>query len=314
MLTEEGFQSILDAIYFAAHEEQGWQKCLDMIAAASGSDSAQMLFFKSPMGALLSGFDSCPGNGSNAAVGAHAFEASHENEGLIIHLVLQRLSESTAYSDDEKDIIHGLLPHVARAVKQEHASKILNDRQAAVHQQGQGMLLLLDERLNVTFRSAEAEALLEKNLGLLLHEGKLKLARRVRHQELEAIVQRCARQGRGGIVTLTYRSQAPLRLLVTAVQYRDGGLFSVAGQVALFIVGELTQKGPNPGFVSEWLGLTEAESRIATLISQGRRPVDIAAETQSSVHTVRHHIKSIYRKTGTNSQSQLTALVLSLSA
>lgn len=314
MLTEEGFQSILDAIYFAAHEEQGWQKCLDMIADSSGSDSAQILFFKSPAGVLLSAFDSCPGKGSGAANVAHAFEASHEDEGLIIHLVLQRLTESTAYSDGEKDIIYGLLPHVARAVKQEHASRILNDRQAAVHKQSQGMLLLLDEQLNVTFLSAEAEALLERNLGLLLHEGKLKLAGRVRHQELEAMVQRCAGQGRGGIVTLTYQRKAPLRLLVTAVQYRDGGLFSVAGQVALFIVGELTQKGPSPGFVSEWLGLTEAESRIATLISQGRRPVDIAAETQSSVHTVRHHIKSIYRKTGTNSQSQLTALVLSLSA
>jgi len=56
-------------------------------------------------------------------------------------------------------------------------------------------------------------------------------------------------------------------------------------------------------------GLTPAESRIASLLSEGRSVDDISVELTISILTCRTHIRSIFWKTGTRRQAELVSLL-----
>jgi len=54
--------------------------------------------------------------------------------------------------------------------------------------------------------------------------------------------------------------------------------------------------------------LTPAETRISLLVASGMSAVDIASQQGTGYETVRSHIRSIFQKTGTGRQSELSAL------
>ena len=54
--------------------------------------------------------------------------------------------------------------------------------------------------------------------------------------------------------------------------------------------------------------LTPAETRISLLVASGMSAVDIASQHGIGYETVRSHIRSIFHKTGTRRQSELSAL------
>lgn len=60
----------------------------------------------------------------------------------------------------------------------------------------------------------------------------------------------------------------------------------------------------------ERLGLTAAETRIATRLVDGRSPREIAAELGVGVSTVRTHLARIFAKTGTSRQAELVSFLL----
>ena len=51
-------------------------------------------------------------------------------------------------------------------------------------------------------------------------------------------------------------------------------------------------------------GLTERESEIMALITQGKSNAEIAAMTYLSINSIKTHIRNAYRKTGVASRSQ----------
>jgi DNA-binding CsgD family transcriptional regulator len=52
------------------------------------------------------------------------------------------------------------------------------------------------------------------------------------------------------------------------------------------------------------LGLTDRESEVLALITQGRSNAEVAAHTYLSPNTVKSYIRSIYRKIGVESRTQ----------
>lgn len=85
-----------------------------------------------------------------------------------------------------------------------------------------------------------------------------------------------------------------------------------AGSDPLFLVQavKLEKVEPLNGFeVMEIFGLTPAEARVALRLAAGDHSSDIAANSQTSVNTVRAQIRSIFAKTGTSSQSELVAAI-----
>jgi DNA-binding CsgD family transcriptional regulator len=64
----------------------------------------------------------------------------------------------------------------------------------------------------------------------------------------------------------------------------------------------------NPDTLMALFDLTPAETRISLLVASGMNAVDIARQNGIGYETVRSHIRSIFHKTGTGRQSELSAL------
>lgn len=315
MAVETELTEVMDAIYFAAHQKDGWQSCLGLISRISGGETAQLLILNKEGDQLVAGYQSHPhvaADSSGNEIAPRLCHARHEVGNGLVELTVQRPSEDGEFTPVEKQLIKDLMPHIARAIRQEGASRLLNDRQAAVQRQKQGALLLLDGQQNVVFLSSEAERLLLLTATVTLVAGRLRLGQRRKQAELDELIRRCFESKATGMVNLNESDQIASRILVSTVQPRDSRLFQSHGLVAVFIVSGQGEQCTEEDVISQWLGLTESESRIASLIAQGRRPAEIASDIALSVHTVRHHIKNICRKTGAHSQSQLTAIVLNL--
>lgn len=316
MLGDNEPTEVLDAIYFACHQKGGWQECLDRITHLYAAESAQLLMLSKDNGEPLAAYQSRASARPEKASDADPCQckACHDMDEAHLELVVQRPAGDPPLSGDERRRLEALMPHIARAMRQEAVARVLHDRQAAVYQQKQGALLLLDGQRNVVFLSSEAKDLLSRTSAMKLEEGRLRLVRRQQQGALDALIQECFEIQSSGMINLNGSDPLASRLLVSTVQPRDDKLFPSHGLVAVFVVTERCEENAKEDVIGQWLGLTGAEARVAGLIAQGRRPAEIAEEIELSVHTVRHHIKSIYRKTGVHSQSQLTALVLNLPA
>ncbi|CCV12312.1 Transcriptional regulator, LuxR family [Mesorhizobium sp. STM 4661] len=68
---------------------------------------------------------------------------------------------------------------------------------------------------------------------------------------------------------------------------------------------------PSPSMLSALFDLTPAEARLATALASGRSTQEAAMEIGVAVKTARSYLERIFRKTGTNRQSQLVALLKS---
>ena len=71
--------------------------------------------------------------------------------------------------------------------------------------------------------------------------------------------------------------------------------------------------GPDPVVLRELFGLTPVESRVASIISTGASPEDVAEKIGIAFETVRNHLKAVFAKTGTHRQSELANLLSQLS-
>jgi DNA-binding NarL/FixJ family response regulator len=68
---------------------------------------------------------------------------------------------------------------------------------------------------------------------------------------------------------------------------------------------------PSPTILTGLFDLTPAEVRLATALAKGLNLKMAAAEAGLQFSTVRTYLNRIFRKTGTNQQSQLVALLKS---
>ncbi|HBC19582.1 MAG TPA: hypothetical protein DC022_12740 [Alcanivorax sp.] len=315
MSRDKDLAEIMDAIYFAAHQRDGWQHCLDRISVLSGGQSAQLLMLDKENHQRMGCYQSPRSLAESRNHGGQALtlcDVRHDAGDALLVLTVQRPAEQGGFGGAEKELIEGLMPHIARALRQEEAARLIDDRQMAVYRQKQGAMLLLDGQRDVVFVSTEAEKQLMETASVRLEASRLRVFRRQSQAELDTLIQECLTRKYTGMVNIGDAGKESMRLLVSTVQHRDEALFLSHGLLAIFIVADPGEGNSEEELIGQWLGLTESESRIANGIARGQKPRQIADQLSLSVHTVRHHIKNIYRKTGAHSQSQLTALVLNL--
>jgi DNA-binding NarL/FixJ family response regulator len=69
---------------------------------------------------------------------------------------------------------------------------------------------------------------------------------------------------------------------------------------------------PSPTILTGLFDLTPAEAKLATALTVGRSLKSAAADSGVTFKTARTYLDRIFRKTGTNQQSQLVALLKSV--
>ncbi len=99
----------------------------------------------------------------------------------------------------------------------------------------------------------------------------------------------------------------PLSALISPIPIRSPDATAFA---ALFLSDPEDRLAPRVELLQQRCGLTPTEARVAALMVQGQSVEEVAAALDSSLHTVRTHLKRIFAKTGTHRQASLVSLLV----
>lgn len=113
----------------------------------------------------------------------------------------------------------------------------------------------------------------------------------------------------GNSIPVRGTSDAP-PFVAHVIPLRLGGLdvFSGAAWI-LYVTALVLKSSPAPELLQALFDLTPAESRVATLVIEGKTIEVIASITQNSENTIRSHLKSVFLKTGVQRQAELVSLL-----
>ncbi len=212
---------------------------------------------------------------------------------------------------DEADLapLHALVPHLRTALhlhcELSEARRLSAGLSDALASLGVGAILL-DAAGRVAFANAEAERLLAAGDGLSVRRGRLRFAAAHEDAELHRLVAGSAPGG--GALAVTRPSGRPsLEARVIPLTAAPGGL--PTGAAALVFVRESERACTlDPHVLRGLYGFTPGELRVAVLVAEGRRPVEISRALGISVETVRSHLKRLYQKSGASGRAQFVRM------
>jgi DNA-binding CsgD family transcriptional regulator len=151
--------------------------------------------------------------------------------------------------------------------------------------------------------------------GVLVRAGKLASWQPDAGRAFEAAIGRALRYGGtadGPLTSVVLPRRNGLRPLVAQVTPVVGMAHDVLHLVAAIVTLtdlEAARLGPAEAVLEQAFGLTPAEARLAAKLAAGKTLADIAVEEGYSRETLRSRLKSIFDKTGTGRQAELTLLL-----
>ena len=171
-------------------------------------------------------------------------------------------------------------------------------------------VLFLDPRLRVLMSNRAARALLEATPRLRLGGERLHAERGDDDQALRRLVAQALDGAEKEESATALRLDggggaggAPLHLVATAVGRETSG-------VALFLSDPEAPTEISTAILASLYGLTPAEAKLVAALARGHSLERISSQIHVTLHTLRSHLKQIFRKTGTSRQPELVKLVL----
>jgi DNA-binding CsgD family transcriptional regulator len=242
-----------------------------------------------------------------------SFSAMPFDEIAPVVLTIERPAKLDPFSLQERAQLKTIVSHVQRA-------SALSLAVAAAA--GAGLLdgldrmyrgaMLLDDIGRVVALNGTAEKLLGD--GLTIASSRLKASSRAADQALQQLVASVTAAPPFRIHT-AYDAVAVPRLRGRPIVLQAAPLVNSARDFfrqacALVVLQDLDQR-PQADVVllQAAFGLTMAEARVAQAITGGQRLADIARGFAVSLTTVRTHLRAVFTKTGTHSQSELAVLL-----
>ena len=244
-------------------------------------------------------------------------------DGSQIIFVFADPVDPNGWSFGQFQMIGRLLPHIRQFVRV---------RQTLVSAQARGLSLasllgnrmvgaiLLDQRGSMIEANARAREIFRKGDGLLDQKGVLRARSAADDVQLGQLLARALRQSggpcAGGTMRIERSSPALLRLVLHATPLvSDEADFGIrVPSVLVLIVDPEHQPTFSPGLGEATLGLTPAESQVASLLAAGRSVRQIARMTRRKESSVRWLFKQIHAKLGISRQADLVRMIYSVSA
>lgn len=235
------------------------------------------------------------------------------HEGTTVQLLIQRTGGQGHYDKHSMRALNALLPHMRRTLRIE----ALQHRQHMPTQLGlphdYAAMILLNACGKVVYVSEGAEGYVDNSGPLSVRDGVLRLCRG--QQKLRDAISRVLERHQvdaGSVIDVAWPGKPGLRLLVMRI-HPDGSdnvVFPIRACAAIFIIDIQPEVHIDQIRLTQLFGLTPMESRTASAIARGMNPAEAASDFGVSVCTVRSHLKNVFRKTATTTQSQLSYLIL----
>jgi DNA-binding CsgD family transcriptional regulator/PAS domain-containing protein len=249
---------------------------------------------------------------------AYASGAVVLREGAwISQIVLQRSPLHNPFTEDEITQFNRLIPHLQRSIqmRQRFAELAL----------GQNLLtggldvlplptIIVDEFGRVGYANKAAHSLLDDTAYLRMDGDYLHFPNGVVAGRFNMEIVKAVRASRGqsqdapGIVLLPRRGMQALMLLISPLPLT--GPNAIRGAALVFAYDPESTREITASLVAKLFSLTEAESELAVALCSGKTIDQAADERNTSVHTTRSQLKSIFLKTGTSRQADLVSIML----
>jgi DNA-binding CsgD family transcriptional regulator len=168
-------------------------------------------------------------------------------------------------------------------------------------------IVVVDALQRVLHANRAARSRLRSPCALVLDEGRLECLDVEDAARVEAGVQAAANRGLRRLVTVGHKGAATTLSIVPLPRLPNG-----AASVLLMVSREHVCEPLSAQCFARAHGLTLAESRVLQALCDGARPVQIAAQLEVALSTVRTHIGTLRGKTGAASISDLVHRVARL--
>ena len=232
----------------------------------------------------------------------------------MLYLGLSRSKKAGPYDESTLDAIRPLLPHLLRAVQiQRLLASAVEARQlseSALDCLSLGVILL-DTSGGARFANRSALEL-ARQFHIKITSGGITLSSRRLNDRLNTLVKSvCAPRGlvspnaTGGEIRYPLPGVGILQLRIYPVPTRTELALSrmqVCGIVFLTTPGK---SAPTAISLAAQFDLSKAESLLAAHLAEGKTLQEAAEAAAISMATARTHLRAIFRKTGTNRQSDL---------
>ncbi|WID95804.1 hypothetical protein QO058_24105 [Bosea vestrisii] len=235
---------------------------------------------------------------------------------------LHRSAKQGPLSNDELRLFREILPHFERATRiSAEFDDIAGLAKGASHLSGGA--LLVDANGHVQRANAEAAAFLERADALLqVRNHEIACASPQDTQRLRQLVVACCRpaaqavSGAGGSLLLSPRSDRQSEpLFLSVLPYLGTRPFDLGPAPRAVILIHEALPSRSEDFERQLraiFGLTVAETKIAASLAAGLTVKQAAEASAIRINTARWYLDEIFRKTRTNRQGQLVALLVKL--
>lgn len=258
-------------------------------------------------------------------------------------LGLMRAQQDEPYDKETVALVGMLAPHLRQALNTHRALAQARARNAELQHSVEALdmaVVSLDCAGRVVRMSAAAQAILDRRDGVALESGFLRAHLPGEHARLLEMIAGAVATGAGRVediaVQRTTRTapqagndplwtpsaggameisrgelRSPLRVVVTPFHSRELLLMDQPAAL-VFISDPDAHIGSRATVLCVLYRLTPAECRLTGMLADGLDLAEAATKLNVTVETARFHLKSVFRKTGVNRQSELVRVVLSL--
>jgi DNA-binding CsgD family transcriptional regulator len=234
-------------------------------------------------------------------------------EDAPFYLTVERLKASERFGPDEVAMFGEAIPHVRRAIRLSTAvgaaaQNGMMDALSALNKAA----ILLDDLGNVVRTNAPAEALLGD--GLLVSRRRLRADTQATELALQRLIDNICWAGAASSVpavdsiAVRRRSGPPIIVQAAPLVNTARDIFqSARALIVLTPLHEIVE--PGRGILKLAFGFTPTEVLVALQLMRGARLPAVAEALKIAPTTARTHLRSIFAKTNTHSQSELAVLL-----
>jgi DNA-binding CsgD family transcriptional regulator len=232
-----------------------------------------------------------------------------------VYLSLGRPPGDERFGDAARRQYESLAPHLQRVNRMQarlDALTLNNALATSCLDRVQAGVLVVNKSRHVMLINAHGSRLLGRDLSIAHRQ--LRCSTPAQDEQLRRLVlQACAVPASGGAMRIPrHGGVAPLLLhtLPMPTGHELAGL--LPEPLALIVIGDPAVDAPSLDVYRELFGLSAAEAALLAALARGTSVADWAAERGVSVATVRTQLRSLFDKTGTDTQARLLRLVKSV--
>jgi DNA-binding CsgD family transcriptional regulator/PAS domain-containing protein len=238
--------------------------------------------------------------------------AGAESETKICFL---RTRDLGPFGAAELALFETVLPHLRQAIlhalRIEKLNEILSVNQSALERISAGVIALQNDGKPI-FTNAAADQILKAKDGLRIDENGIKALRGTDDVKLQALIASCLNANGNNAGTNNWSTmigrlsnRAPYSVSVSAWQAPNQIHSQPRPKVLVIIRDPSATPAHSEQEIAKLIGLTPAEARLAKQLADGRTVEAAASDIGISLSTARTQLRSIFRKTNTNRQTDL---------